>query len=223
MKIQRIDYKGGYLWVDKSKYTPVIKKGQLYWRTIHNSIDTCIHDNQVFENEYPIVGQTNLSIPNVLYVEFEEGNSLDKAKRFVVSHLELTMKNHMNGGYIPNDVLLSLVNVSVEAGYKFGSKSKGKYSEDDINLIKDAISMSFPNSNDVEDYKQWLTRLKEWLDKFIKQPPLEIEIETKQVCGDISCLRMSLNGENSTCCGDSIITVPITYERDGKTYLKVKQ
>jgi hypothetical protein len=64
MKLRRIDYNGGYL-----------KKGQLYWRTIHNSIDTCIHDNQVFENEYPIVGQTNLSIPNIPYIE--EGEDIE--------------------------------------------------------------------------------------------------------------------------------------------------
>jgi hypothetical protein len=36
----------------------------------------------------------------------------------------------------------------------------------------------------------------------------KVEIATKSVCGDNSCLRMKLNGENSSCCGASVKQVP---------------
>ena len=100
------------------------------------------------------------------------------------------------------------------------AQSKGRYSEEDIEAaIHNAQSASnLHTEDDVLISRKFL----EQYFKSLNQPPLEIEIQTKQVCGDTSCLRMSLNGEDSTCCGDSIITIPITYERDGNPYLKRK-
>lgn len=207
MKITRIDYNGGYLWVDNT--ATHADKGS-WVIEMHNPIVKSVCKvtgrhllKQGGYNDKLIVAQTNLSIGNVPYVEFEQNvevsliNSYKKVVGEQLNHHELKLIKWL------------------------AAQSKGRYSDDDIEAaIHNAQSASnLHTEDDVLISRKFL----EQYFKSLNQPPIEIEIQTKQVCGDMSCLRMSLNGEDSTCCGDSIITVPVTYTRDGKTYLKVKQ
>ena len=236
MKLTRIDYNGGYLWVDKEAAI-----GKLCYFPFKNEIYTPTVETGVHPDSLLIIAQSpNLLIPNVPYVEFEEDKRcvwVKASDRFPVdsnpeSLEDVIFRRIKDKSPITNTWAFHPAYLELETNGRVcgdliryneiewldeAAQSKGRYSEDDL---LHAINRTY-NYVDGDGWSREYIR--EQILKELNQPPLEIEIETKQVCGDMSCLRMSLNGEDSTCCGDSIITIPVTYERDGKTYLKVKQ
>jgi hypothetical protein len=205
--LTRIDYNGGYLWVNKEAECPIgeylyLEKGGLY----ETHIVTINYGRQQNSGDgFKVVAKSpNLSIPNVPYVEFVE--NIERLAEIEANKEEWDFDSPYGNGY--NDFINGFTKGHLIA------QSKGRYSEEDLReaIVKSALS----------ETDNLIDRCDEIIQS-LNQPPQEIEIETKQVCGNMSCLRMALNGENSTCCGESIVTIPITYMRDGKTYLKVKQ
>ena len=193
MKLQRIDYQNGYLWVDKKAK---IKVGDTYVLIATDGIDDPTYLVRVLESNYKpfgykvIVQSPNLSIPNVPYVEFEEDVDAALEKEF---NCKKDLFQAKEWGWM-------------KRAYK-AAQSKGRYSEDDLKT----------------KMKKWCMNpdMHLWVIDFIKslnQPPLEIEIEMEKIF-------YPKNGEPSTVqsgWGEPFNYKPVTYMRDGKTYLKVK-
>ena len=166
MKLTRIDYSGGYVWVINKRVRPSTKDFTFWAGLLFYPLSA------IYDDSLKVVAQsTNLSIPNVPYVEFEE---------------EKPEYNWAKGCY-----------EQVEPK---------TYSEDDL---RRAIEMArerikHPDYDYVyEDANEIILSL--------NQPPLDIEIETTRA--------RFPKGDD----GWEDIYSPVTYMRDGKTYLKVKQ
>jgi hypothetical protein len=210
MKLTRIDYNGGYLWVDKEAECPIgeylyLEKGGLY--ETHIVIINYGRQQNSGDGFKVVAKSPNLSIPNVPYVEFEEEDAIIAMGKKQINDSALVLEN---------EKLIALT------WYIRGFEAnKGRYSEADLEA---AVAFGITLER-FKDDKGRLSNDEEFkgFKESLNQQPQEIEIETKQVCGNMSCLRMALNNKNSTCCGESIVTIPITYMRDGKTYLKVKK
>ena len=189
MKLEPIEYNGGVIWVNTTKF-PTMKKGQSYWRTIHSIVNVCIDDKQYFEDDYPIVAQSpNLSIPNIPYVEVEED----------VEHLA---KQFITDEWAKDDEPIKFgIQVGFIEGYKAASTKK--WSDEDI---RKAIRQG--------EINEGCTACRKTDDEFLQslQPKIKnIEIEMTQGAY-YDFLDCPVIGEER----------PMTYEKDGKTFLKVK-
>ena len=189
--LKRIDYNGGYLWVDKTS------NGIAGWSSTCLCYNTDGRVGQAENNQSrKIVAQTNLSIPNVPYVEFEE-NIVYKGLQAAWSYL--TALGYFNKPSEEGERVEKLLLNALAA------QSKGRYSEEDIEAaIHNAQSASnLHTEDDVLISRKFL----EQYFKSLNQPPLEIEIEMYN---------------ESEYIKNSPTAFYKTYERDGKTYLKRK-
>lgn len=186
-------------------------QGELNHADIDGETWACV---SVSDCSSKVIAQSNIKIPlpNIPYVEIEE-YAVELAKqRFP----DLPFSN--NGGYEEEEYkqLHKGIQEQIDkdreiwiSGYKAASTKK--YTRE--NLIKAFYAgQQRYNLFEAADYF-----------KEIEPKVVSIEIETKQVCGDMSCLKMELNGENSTCCGVSSVSSSETYQKDGKTFLKIKK
>lgn len=202
MKLIPIDYQGGQIWVDKENG---IKAGDTYYSTDYNYIKICIEvDNEFVQNAlfyekgctvfdyskdcFKVVAQsTNLSLPNIPYVEIEE------------------IKSPYTEFPVPNQYWLE--------GYKAASAKK--YTEEDMKKLYIGTVQNVGTSIKQCDMPTWEQVLQSLQPKVVS-----IEIETKQL--------FFTNGNSlegiiaSEGLQDTFIESPVTYNKDGKTFLKVK-
>ena len=206
MKLEPIEYNGGVIWVDKE----VVPRG-IYYNSENGKIVPLVEEwRKEFGDKYlHIVAQSpNLSIPNIPYVELEEENVEDKAY--------LVMMNYLTDGNPEGDFKHSTIGADDNknwwiAGYKAASAKK--WSDEDIEkaiqfgidiTCKHTTPTHGTNFDKVEDDKNnYIVSL---------QPKIKsIEIEMTQ--GAYDFLDCPVIGEER----------PMTYEKDGKIFLKVKK
>jgi len=215
MKLYRIYYNGGEIWVDKSEDFPIMKKGQLFFRPIHNIIDTCIHNEQVFEKEYPIVAQ---SITNPSYIDgvpfVEVWQQVDELK------IHLDFLNHMEK-YNP----VYGWNGYYEHGWKNAKREAAQAKQFTEEDIRKALSIYEDSAFILEDrhhYTMDTVKYKKTIKEVInslkpKVSSIEIEMITEWWDNNLNCW-VGAEDDDTQHSRE----VPKTYQKDGKTFLKVK-
>lgn len=198
MKVQKIKYQEGWLYVDKKAK---IINGDTFL-TDDNRIEICAEDWNAREWHRKIVAQSpNLSLPNIPYIEEVE----EDIEKLAMDELKNKWAHLYLFGYpkrpFPTNYENDLNNVMI--GYYKAAQSKGGYSEADIEkAIQFGIDITAKhttptygtNFDKVEDDKNTYIQS-------LNQPKESIEIEM-------------YNGNTNE---------PIQYLKDGKTFLKVKQ
>lgn len=201
MKLEPIEYNGGVIWVDKKLYCTTSDycigfEGKLYPPT-PNFIGV-LKESPVFK---VICQSPNLSIEGILYVEVEkdvEELAIEAADKY-----EWDFESHEGNGYM-----------DFQEGFKEGYKaaSAKKWSDEEV---KEAIRLARECTegyyNNIQDYRDF-----EWHhteDKILQslQKIKSIEIEMEEYKFKVTDVRNNLPN------------IPITYQKDGKTFLKVKQ
>jgi len=196
MKLTPIKYQEGWLYVDSE---PII--GDLAYHKFQPYLFKITEANQgIAKDCKKIVAQRNLSLPNIPYVEDVEES--------IESLAHKVMMNYLTDGNPEGDFKHSTIGADENknwwiAGYK-AAQSKGGYSEADLRKAIEMARETVPNRlNHPEDGFE-----SEYDEDEIIQSlnqPKEIEIEMEEIHGI-----------------DRWNTYPITYQKDGKTFLKVK-
>jgi hypothetical protein len=207
MKLTPIKYQEGWLYVDKEA---TIQQGDLYLEHTQIKPDRfelykCNHFISI-ENSFKVVAQRNLSLPNIPYIEeVEEDVNIGKLAELHTLKMLDEYKSSNSNSFIE--------------GYK-AAQYKGGYSESDMEkAIQFGIDITAKhttptygtNFDKVEDDKNTYIQS-------LNQPKENIEIITK--CSMCSMI----DGHKLSCITESLRNqTPVTYRKDGKTFLKVKQ
>jgi hypothetical protein len=218
MKLAPIEYENGIIWIDKSSMNNV-EIGTTVWNDEDYSVyvTTVSLDSSRYhsDNVYKIVAQSsNLSIPNIPYVKVEED------VEDLASKASLEFYSDENCPNMPYETL-----VKQRLGYYLGwgdgykAASAKKYSEEDLKeaflsgMIEQYDNESFTCTGDIitkniivgDDTSKAIETYIQSLQPKIKN----IEIEMR---------------ENSDT-GNNILewVEAVTYQKEGKTFLKVKQ
>jgi hypothetical protein len=229
MKLKAIPYQSGYIFVDENAE---IKEGDYVWyhhpkqdfdmASIHKVINPnySLHEPShrvhfdtgfgVIEGCKKIIAQTpNLNLEGIPFIELEEDCSLEKAKQFAEKYFDSLHAEYPKGGLVSIKELISVLLVGVECGYKFGTKAQPKqYTEEQVRFaIKAAKGLVVPLQNkSADDIVRSL------------QPKIEsIEVETEWK-GNSTNQGFEMKGLSTD--GEWFYK---TYQKDGKTYLKVKK
>lgn len=195
-----IPYQRGILWVDKNQKG---KQGFNYdseskeLRTLNFDVSRDSH--------FKIIAQSpNLSLPNIPYIEIEEDVN-DLAYQYYTS----SQYHDIGSGYHWSN------------GYKAASAKK--YTEENLRKALQVLSDSSYIQESSEHYTMDSVRFSKTFDEIIQslQPkPVSVEIEMRKGCGIIikpcDCSEMDMDCQY-------LIDKPITYIKDGKTFLKVKK
>lgn len=204
MKLTRINYDNRYLWLSKNHLTEYPINKTIYSFRYKDIVDFSLVGTQenLYLNEcFEVKGQTNLSIPNVPFIEIGEEDvdllAIPLAEKYVTESKDFKaegISNYQNG----------IFNGFIE-GYK-AAKEKYAYTEEDL---RKAMDYEYDMRKEFDKYGT----TKKSREKFfasLNTPPNEIEIEMELGHAEFG----SDNRYN---------TKPITYTKDNKTYLKVKQ
>lgn len=204
MKLTRINYNGGYLWVDKE--SDII--GWFYREdTKEVFFDDHIKRLEVINKQrkfrFKIVAQTNLDLPNIPYVEIgEEGIELLAELKYKEQSEEFEDSDEFN--LFDKSILLKIGFIE---GYK-AAKEKYAYTESDMEtavcfgMALEMLKFDSGRLSNTEEFKGFLETL--------NQPPNEIEIEMVGITnGSDKYLLCKL--------------MPVAYIKEGKSYLKVKR
>lgn len=92
---------------------------------------------------------------------------------------------------------------SERRGFRTGfnkAKEKYKYTEEDL---RKAINLAYVSGGGGDTYQECKEFVSEQLES-LQQPKMPVAFECETVCGNLGCMKMVLNGENSVCCGDNI-------------------
>jgi hypothetical protein len=189
MKLIPIDYNGGQFWFEEK----LVKR-------IGDSVYTLKPvDFNIIKD---IKGQSlNQSLPGIPYVEIPKRDySLEAAKQFCLDNFKQSFTKHPLGGYMSNEGLVNIINVCVEAGYKFGKKGSSKQfdNEDLRKALLAGITFGRKHeygSVDVQEELQFLQP---------KVASIEVDIEIGHF-GNLYAFE-----------------VPKTFQKGGKTYVEVK-
>lgn len=234
MTLHRIDYNGGEIWADKKAkiavndyaYNPTVNTLGVVAEVINMrediddiitfDVEAQLYSRSSENNFYKVVGQsTNLSLPNIPYVEIEEDV---EESAYILANLAV------NGGK-PLHKWLHGVELSKAVDFGFDMFLQGyraasakKYTEEDLSKIVVEALYKFKHFEEREwcehhskkhecDIKE---SLKVWFNNSIqslKPKVASIEIE------------MTKNGNTGTNVLEWV--EPVTYNKDGKTFLKV--
>ena len=212
MEFHAIDYNGGQVYVDKE--VP-ITKGTLFY---HPDWGVTVAEDKVINTKdisHKITGQSpNLSIPNIPYVEIEEDD--ETIYSLARTHVHSEYPN-LKGGESA-----AMIDCFIE-GYK--ASSAKKYSEEDLSGYIDWCSnkgysydrsFGWYHSNGHRPNNSELLRL--YLQS-LQPKVVSIEVEEEWTDdGDTN------HDEGGTLPGIiESYKIPITYTKDGKTFLKVKK
>ena len=90
-----------------------------------------------------------------------------------------------------------------EAGDNYGSFRAGYLKSRETYKYTEQMAKAIWNAG--QEY--WKTSgasitFEELTEKLLQQPKYPIAFEFEMVCGNLGCMKMSLNGESSVCCGD---------------------
>lgn len=203
MTLNAIQYQNGYLLVDNSK----VYNEDMYYSTGFKEVYKAVVDEpkEVSDRrDFKIIAQSpELSIPDIPYVEVE-----DDAERIHSLALdEALIHNKLNGVSV-----LDLIPMFI-AGYKTAQAKK--YSEEDVLIIRNKLVSMLP-TGDVStwDMVQAVSAYTKWFDEYIQSlQPKIVSIE----------LEMKFNHYIIVEGKSSDIYIPVTYQKDGRTFLKVKQ
>jgi hypothetical protein len=209
MKLRKIEYQSGYLWVDETRYSD---HGGLFYVTGGIGMATGINQGNMPNNHYcfKVVAQSpNLSLPNIPYLEVEEYESIEA---YLIEH-----------GYTEEEKSIpSFRRLAEQSQWTKGYKSASvkKWSDEDMfgfaeeyaEYILKCEASKVINPSDAKLYLSNPMNLKKR--KYSLQPKIEsVEIEMEQ--------KLVVKG-NSDCFNEYDYK-PITYQKDDKTFLKVKQ
>lgn len=194
MTLTPIKYQEGTIWVDKEAN---VYGGDTVYDWEQKFISVVFSNYTTTDFEWKVVAQSpNLSIEEVPYVEVEEDVEVDS--KFVNSIIKFLRY------YEDKD----LAKRCLEAGYRKGYKaaSAKKYTEGD--LLK-AIDMAWDNSDDTKNRYDILQSLQPQIKS------IEIEMEIDESIEPISTGNYPHK--------DDYYYKPVTYIKEGKTFLKVKK
>jgi len=231
MKLTPIKYQEGWLYVDKEAkikvsdwaYSVQIKvAGIVNLISEKDDIDDLFSFSEEAQldiqssrnNFWKVCGQSpSLSLPNIPYIE--------EVEESIESLAHKVMMNYLTNGNPDGDFKHSTIGADDNknwwiAGYK-AAQSKGGYSEADLRKAYEAGIHFNEESNEsfgpTESKWKWDTFIES-----INQPKENIEIITK--CSMCSMI----DGHKMSCKTESLRNqTPVTYKKDGKTFLKVKQ
>jgi len=165
--------------------------------------DFCYNSIKNTWNEDIILYQD--AMPKYHYVGFKK----------IIAHLPLNNSPILDGvdllPLIENEVeKLAFDYTSVSQSHRRGfidgyNKAKEKY----VQLIEKQISdfthdLRESTSNYVKQNCEGALFGLKILKQSLQQPKYPVEFECETVCGNLGCMKMVLNGENSVCCGDNI-------------------
>jgi len=232
MKLTKIAYQEGWLYVDK-KATIQVGDCMLYCRDEPNYwTEVRVKDEVPVVPKWwcKIVAQSpNLSLPNIPYIEEVEEKYcvwVKASDKFPIQDLpesleDVTFRKISDKSPITNIWAFHTPYIELENNGRIcgdtiryyeiewldeAAQSKGRYSEADV---RKAIDMSHQQDKDGINYDYTIDDIIQSLNQ-----PKEIEIEMDYFVGDKECNH-----------GNSHITPslkPVTYQKDGKTFLKVK-
>lgn len=214
MKLEPIEYDGGVIWVDKI-YSD---HSGIFYVTGGIGMATGINQGNMPNNDYcfkVVVQSPNLSIPNIPYVEIIE-NRLS-ADNIIDNHLNLVGQTNFDVYSNRDSVKEAMI---MYAAQEVKSASVKKWSDEDMfgfaeeyaEYILKCEASKVINPSDAKLYLSNPMNLKKR--KYSLQPKIKsIEIEMEQ--------KMTVRG-NADCWNEYIDT-PITYQKDDKTFLKVKK
>ena len=194
MKLTPIKYQEGWLYVDKS----VDKHNGLFYVNGGIGLSVGVHEGKMPKNDYcfKIVAQRNLSLPNIPYIEEVEEDEDDKIWNSIpsINKGDGIEQMYFGDGYY--------------VGYK-AAQSKGGYSEADI---RKAFNVGFKTAKGVENP---YTVERNFIQSLNQPKEIEVEMDYDPIYGK----------RGAWTFGDYELTtkVPVTYQKDGKTFLKVKQ
>ena len=214
MILHKIDYNGGQIWVDKEApieagitpcFNEVVPWYAGYTVTISLSRQFPYSPDgktNLFEGIHKLVAQStnqspNLSLEGIPYVEIEED-------------IENVVKQYTDAAKL---------NGWEQSGFRIGYKaaSAKKYTEEDLRKAFQAgrqreqglhKSRSFSSGRTEDEYIQYI--------QSVNRKVVSVEIETRMV--DDS----EWNDEHTVCYREGDKEEIVTYQKDGKTFLKVK-
>ena len=196
--ITPISYNGGTIWVDETKS---VNKGYRYWVSGESGRGAVVNGetNSQYSWGNPIIGQSNLKdpIPNVPYVEIEE--DVEKlAWEWCDDHREV-------GAF--------------KAGYKAALAKK--YTEEDMRKLYLGVLQNVGTTTKQSDMPTWEQVLQSLQPK-IKS--IEIEMEGVKEFMSEETLQKPFDKNRAEQLWDKYKPYknPVTYQKDGKTFLKVK-
>lgn len=215
MILHAIDYNGGQIWVDKKAKVSLkdtvfivdsvgivdyITKSGLIILRFEKSFFTETYDGAI-----KIVAQSpNLSLPNIPYVEIEEDDSLEA---YFIEH-----------GYKEDERRIpSFIRVAKNSQWTKGYKaaSANKYKEEDL---RKAIYMAWDRIVDTKNVDDIIQSLRP------KVVSIEVEMkETGAICKTCNNQGVRHCAHPEECGACEPIVEPVTYTKDGKTFLKVKK
>jgi len=129
---------------------------------------------------FDVEDDENLNISNV-----SGRYTLEEAKKFAMKKFnsDKMKSEYPKGGWVNIDDILSVLEVGVECGYKFGQKSKEKYkyTNEDMLVIRNQLVTMLP----VGDVAAWdmiqaISKYKKWLDDYVEslsQPKMPVAFE----------------------------------------------
>jgi hypothetical protein len=123
---------------------------------------------------------------------------------------------------ITDKTLGEITTFDFKTGYN-KAKEKYKYTEEDLRkVIKMAweansidgvvdlnIVLHYGNNNDLRT--KWS---EDEIVQSLQQPKILVGFKCEMVCGNLGCIKMALNGENSVCCGDNMEPKTTTNSQD---------
>jgi hypothetical protein len=133
MRLQRINYKGGYLWVDKEAlitdyfYKETTK--EVFFETHPKRLEVI---NKQKKFRFKIVAQTNLNLENIPHVEIGEEDNIEAlGVKFLINNgwEHLSVRGSIPEKPYPTSFVADLTRWC--EGYK-AAQAKGNYSEEDI-------------------------------------------------------------------------------------------
>lgn len=205
MELTKIDYNGGVIWVDKEAECPIghelyLERGGLYYAP------TIIINYGRYQNSgdgFKVVAQSpNLSIPNIPYVEVEEDVEQLAENRFPSDTSERF-----------SSVKFNELRIGFIEGYKAASAKKWSDKE-----LKECMSMMwFRGIKRDGNFDTHYNEIIQSLQPKIKS--IEIEVGTEYYVNKewkSVLLPSEWDDTNPTR------QVPVTYQKGGKTFLKVK-
>lgn len=215
MILYRIDYQGGEIWVDKDAQIEEGWKGCAYKDDVKGKVFEHFYTtNPWYKDAMKIVAQsTNLSLPNIPYVEIEE-DVQELSKKYINN----TLKDSESDDYFLGRM----------KGYEDGYKNTvaKKYTEEDLRKA-------------LLEYAKWITggvpslrfasTPEEAMSKIIQSinpKPVSIEVETKEtgaVCETCNKQGVRHCAYPEECGAWKSILTPVTYTKDGKTFLKIEK
>lgn len=217
MTLHRIDYKDGDIWVDKET---TIQDNDLCHLQMDMHEEISKRSNLSWDSKYKIVAQSpNLSLPNIPYVEIEEDFKLT-ADQIINNHLNLVGPDKFDVYSNRNAVREAMI---MYAAQEVKAASAKKYTEEGVRKAFQAGhnkgNSSFPEDFYTED--EFIQSLRP------KIKSIEIEEEQHKVnCHTCQGYGVTTNGKCGMCNGTGKVFAyykPIAYQKDGKTFLKVKQ